>query len=424
MFDFDALDECESATISRCEAATKHTYEAAVGDACETATSEACEAIARDIDAEEEVIDAEEEACAFDPLELLGGMGDEQCYQVTLMEEAPQLPSEMKPEELSIPSKPLTYDPENSSTLKHSPALTRAEAGEYYTTICRVLMREGEELTSGLIGHVPPNSLMVVLDVPLKQNSRRIKVCVEQGVQGWVSLSKQTGEALLRSRSVSVEEEENLKRAVQKASSVNMHAPPGKGSPVLCDKCDGPHATDCCPFFKKAREDHKDAWAHYGDRNPHKMGSAGGNFILRSAYVVPQPGDGSCLFHSLCYGLSAKSRVSSSAQQLRRDIAEFIAAHPQRKIAGDTIEEWVQWDQNTSAATYAKRMALSGWGGGIEMACFSVMQGMNVHVYEATKDVQFKRISCFDVPHPRATIHVLYQGGVHYDALVPLGHGV
>ena len=34
---------------------------------------------------------------------------------------------------------------------------------------------------------------------------------------------------------------------------------------VCCDKCDGAHATGCCPHFRGlSRDDHKDAWARYG----------------------------------------------------------------------------------------------------------------------------------------------------------------
>jgi hypothetical protein len=33
------------------------------------------------------------------------------------------------------------------------------------------------------------------------------------------------------------------------------------------------------------------------------MGSDGGNVIVANARVVRQPGDGSCLFHSLAHGL-------------------------------------------------------------------------------------------------------------------------
>jgi len=44
---------------------------------------------------------------------------------------------------------------------------------------------------------------------------------------------------------------------------------------------------------------------------------------------------------------------------------------------------------------------------------------VNVHVYERGPYGSYKRISCFDAPSARATVHVLYCGGVHYDALVP-----
>jgi hypothetical protein len=94
--------------------------------------------------------------------------------------------------------------------------------------------------------------------------------------------------------------------------------------------------------------------------------------------------------------------------------------HPSLEIAGDTLEEWVRWDSNTSVRTYASRMSVSGWGGGIEMACFAQKYNVNVHVYEQMRGLsaEFKRISCFNSPtRTSKTVHVLYQGRAHYDAL-------
>ncbi|CAE8674629.1 unnamed protein product, partial [Polarella glacialis] len=71
-----------------------------------------------------------------------------------------------------------------------------------------------------------------------------------------------------------------------------------------CDKCDGPHDAEDCPHFKKVRDDHKDAWAKYGSVAGQEAEGdlAGGEeLVLRSARVFRQPGDGSCLFHSLAY---------------------------------------------------------------------------------------------------------------------------
>jgi hypothetical protein len=103
---------------------------------------------------------------------------------------------------------------------------------------------------------------------------------------------------------------------------------------------------------------------------------------------------------------------------LRGELASFISRNSKLDIAGDTIEEWVRWDSNLSAAAYAKRMASRGWGGGLEMAACSLLKRVNVHVYESMASRGYKRISCFDCPgRANKTIHVLYQGGVHYDAL-------
>lgn len=186
-----------------------------------------------------------------------------------------------------------------------------------------------------------------------------------------------------------------------------------------CDKCDGPHRTDACPHFKKGREDHKDAWANYGNKHC-KHETASEKFVLKRGREVRQPGDGSCLFHSLCFGLNGGQRGGRfNAHQLRKDLTRFIQQHPHLEVAGDTLEEWVRWDARTSVSNYTRRMAHGGWGGGIEMAACCLSQRVNVHVYERRRH-GFERISCFNCPQKtKQTLHVLYQGGVHYDALVP-----
>mmetsp|Transcript_4373 Transcript_4373/g.10579 ORF Transcript_4373/g.10579 Transcript_4373/m.10579 type:complete len:470 (+) Transcript_4373:44-1453(+) len=189
-----------------------------------------------------------------------------------------------------------------------------------------------------------------------------------------------------------------------------------------CDKCDGPHPTDSCPHFKKTRENHKDAWVNYGRKHPLSMGKGGGKVIVRNAYTVRQPGDGSCLFHSLCFGLNGGRQANGSglrAEQLRRQLMAFIEQNPTLQISGDTLEEWIKWDSQASVIAYTRRMAVSGWGGGIEMAACSISHKVNVHVYESRGPSSFERISCFDCPEPtKRTIHVLYQGGMHFDAMV------
>jgi len=178
-----------------------------------------------------------------------------------------------------------------------------------------------------------------------------------------------------------------------------------------CDKCDGKHDTDDCPHFKKQREQHKDAWDRYG------KGGAGGDggsaaVVLRSAKVVKQPGDGSCLFHSLAYGLRA-----GDASRLRAEIADFIAANPEVEVADNPIKDWVLWDSGLDPVSYAKSMrAGSRWGGAVELAVCAKLRHVCVDVYEQGRG-GFVRISSFGESQGKPAINLLYGGRVHYDAL-------
>ncbi|GBG28786.1 Ubiquitin thioesterase OTU1 [Hondaea fermentalgiana] len=199
---------------------------------------------------------------------------------------------------------------------------------------------------------------------------------------------------------------------------------------LSCDRCDSSeHTTDACPWFKKGRDKHPDAQRR-------KMLSMGGDsdgkvVYLQNARIVTMPGDGNCLFHSLCYGLGGVENAGT----LRRKIADFIARNPKLLIADTPLEDWVNWDSNKSVREYAQRMARSGWGGGIECAACSHLMHVNVHIYEREKKASsasyfsrsrssrasgggFKRISCFNLPGATRTVRVLYCGGIHYNALV------
>jgi hypothetical protein len=186
---------------------------------------------------------------------------------------------------------------------------------------------------------------------------------------------------------------------------------------LCCDKCDGEHETDDCPHFKKKRDLHIDA-----QKNGWKLVGGSSNLpgaVLRVARIIPQAGDGSCLFHSMSYGM----KDGSNATSLRRDICEYIQQNPNTTICDTPLSDWVKWDSGTSCVDYARRMKSGAWGGGIEMACMSQLKGCNVHVYESQRLGGFKRISAFDhpiKPELKKTVRVLYRGGVHYDALVTI----
>ena len=80
--------------------------------------------------------------------------------------------------------------------------------------------------------------------------------------------------------------------------------------------------------------------------------------FLRFAKIIPQPGDGSCLFHSLSYGI----KDDTSASILRYDISTYIQQHPHTLICDTPLCDWVKWDSNTSCMEYSRRMRNGAWG--------------------------------------------------------------
>ena len=182
-------------------------------------------------------------------------------------------------------------------------------------------------------------------------------------------------------------------------------------SSSVCDKCDSKkHGTSACPHFRKKRENHPDALK----RTSKGIGSTSKPLLIRNARVIKQPGDGSCLFHSLSYGLQDRSSASS----LRRELMSWINNNSSLEISDSPLQDWVKWDSNSSVSAYTRRMSMGGWGGGIEMAACCNLKGVTIEVFEKTY-TGYKRISAF-VPNSGGswkTVRVLYQGGVHYDAL-------
>ena len=181
--------------------------------------------------------------------------------------------------------------------------------------------------------------------------------------------------------------------AAASTAASQQEGAPGKGESGgkshKCDKCDGNHPTDSCPWFKKPRDKHPDAKPASEKK---MLGMQSGPVeVLRAsaARVIRQPGDGSCLFHSLSHGLGD----GSTASKLRREIAEFIAANPTLNISDSPLKDWVLWDSGSTVQQYCRKMATgSHWGGGIEMAAVSHLKHVNVFVYQSSGG-GYKRIS-------------------------------
>jgi len=234
-----------------------------------------------------------------------------------------------------------------------------------------------------------------------------------------------------------------------------------------CDKCDGPHDETVCPYFKgKARESHNDALDMYEKKKRAKSkGSAASGsgknsntdasgdddsddddddddepvtLTTNQATVAKQPGDGSCLFHSLSHGLR-RCRAGPPTQHagsLRVELEDWIEAHAETSMGGTKLADWVLWDSGTRVKAYTKRMRESNdWGGALEIAVCARLRKVEVHVYEQGRGSRdFTRISRFrpdadssaanssSMPkphkgHERKVVSVLYGGRCHYDGL-------
>ena len=182
-----------------------------------------------------------------------------------------------------------------------------------------------------------------------------------------------------------------------------------------CDRCDGNHATHSCRFFDKERESHPDALI----RKCTKRDRGSAPRVSRGT-VVPQPRDGSCLFHSLAYGLTRTHTIDVNANRLRFEIGLFIGKFPHFQVADSPISDWIEWSCKTDAKTYAKSIAWTDrWGGGIELAVCSHLFNVNIHVYQR-EGTTFRCISSFGNAVSENTINVLYVGRSHYDALTEI----
>lgn len=137
--------------------------------------------------------------------------------------------------------------------------------------------------------------------------------------------------------------------------------------------------------------------------------------ILVEAIVIKQPEDGSCLFHSIAYGLGD----DTSAETLRKQIVAFIVAKPSLNIANTTIKEWIGMTSGKSPGEYTRELTYKGtWGGALELAIAARIKGVNIHVYERCGG-KFRRITAFGEHSASRTVNILYNTEPcrHYDAL-------
>eukprot|EP00931_Biecheleriopsis_adriatica_P065155 TRINITY_DN39788_c0_g1_i1.p1 TRINITY_DN39788_c0_g1~~TRINITY_DN39788_c0_g1_i1.p1 ORF type:complete len:318 (-),score=50.74 TRINITY_DN39788_c0_g1_i1:165-1118(-) len=145
------------------------------------------------------------------------------------------------------------------------------------------------------------------------------------------------------------------------------------------------------------------------------LGQRGLDEQLVEGTVVSQPEDGSCLFHSIAYGL----RDGTSGDDLRKRVAEVIEDEPSLKIANTSVGEWVAMSAGKSTQAHARALYRGEvWGGGLELAVAAKIRRVNIHVYKQCPG-GFRCITAFNEATAARTINVVYRTDPcrHYDAL-------
>ena len=135
--------------------------------------------------------------------------------------------------------------------------------------------------------------------------------------------------------------------------------------PPSCGKCGGAHASEKCPHYEDDCENHKDAQENLGQGHPARARVSTGDYFLlpcSRAGIVRQPGDGSCLYHALLYGLDNSYKASAEkALMLRQELASFLLDNAELTQSGDALREWVEWeDPSLWSGAFVVRPS---WGG-------------------------------------------------------------
>jgi hypothetical protein len=127
-------------------------------------------------------------------------------------------------------------------------------------------------------------------------------------------------------------------------------------------------------------------------------------------------GDGNCCFRSLGKGFDL------THQQMRHKICYFIFKHPQYKINGLSMKNWIESEKNIKFTKYLKNMSTNGtWGGGFEIAVASHIFKSPIILVQRDNITKYNVITEFLIPKskqmPRFIIYSGLNGLCHYDYL-------
>jgi hypothetical protein len=183
-----------------------------------------------------------------------------------------------------------------------------------------------------------------------------------------------------------------------------------------CDKCDGDHATSDCVHYPLPREEHADAHTNHGKQVPAPEDIT----LPLTMLIIPQPGDGSCLFHAMAYIINKHLAHDLQGEMLRQQVADHIERDMHAQLDGCTIAQWIEamHEEDITPSNYVTLLRQGLHGGTLEMRVAAHMFGVQFMVFRKEPT----RYSCIAVLDPGSMKigHLWLHGekqASHYDVL-------
>jgi len=137
------------------------------------------------------------------------------------------------------------------------------------------------------------------------------------------------------------------------------------------------------------------------------------------AEATDVPGDGTCMFHAI--GLP----FDISGHYLRNIVCMYIERYPDSMLHGESLRNWILWDQNITLDQYVKQLRRGQWGGSLETTLLASMLAIPIFVYQPKSEMCTRisesrpdqSIQSLNINHNKPYICLLYVGKHHYMSL-------
>lgn len=154
---------------------------------------------------------------------------------------------------------------------------------------------------------------------------------------------------------------------------------------------------------------------------------------------VPNEGGGHCLFYSLLHLMQRQGRLQGyTVYNMRQELANWLLQLKDSEVSDITWEQFVffaadnqydednidndafeRWKRNGGFEEYVQNLRTTNqFGRDIEIVAAGLLYEVNIFVY-VLDNLKAGAIKTIEVPGG-ITLNLLYRGGIHYEALIPL----